>query len=242
MSVIGINAWVWTSPVNTDELAKLAPHVAAMGFDLIEVPIESTTDLDYTTAASIVRDAGLAVSVCAAMGPDRDLIHPDEGIRNNGMAYIRHCIEAAGTLGARNLIGPLYSAVGRCWQATPDERARDTDLLVAQLRELAAHAGEHGVTLGLEPLKPVRDQLHQPGGAGDRGRRSCGPSGPRSPARHLPHEYRGALDRRRDSSRGSEAAASARVRKRPGRGRLRARAVARGSRTPVARSASTVRS
>ena len=52
------------------------------------------------------------------MSPDRDLIHPDESIRANGMAYVRHCIEAASTLGSHESGGPLYSAVGRTWQAT----------------------------------------------------------------------------------------------------------------------------
>jgi D-psicose/D-tagatose/L-ribulose 3-epimerase len=33
-----------------------------------------------------------------------------------------------------------------------DERERDMELLVRQLRELAAYAGEHGVTLCIEPL------------------------------------------------------------------------------------------
>ena len=85
------------------------------------------------------------------MGPDRDLIHGDESIRVNGMAYLHHCIKAAKTIGATNLVGPIYSAVGRTWQQTGDERARDLDLLVPQLRELAAAAGEEGVVLCLEP-------------------------------------------------------------------------------------------
>ena len=152
MAQIGINAWVWSSPITTEELGRIAPIVAGMGFDLIEVPIESTTDLDYRKGAEIARSNKLAVSVCAAMGPDRDLIHPDESIRTNGMNYVRHCIDAAQTLGAENLVGPLYSAVGRTWQATPDERRRDLDLLVHQLRELAGYAGEHGVMLCVEPL------------------------------------------------------------------------------------------
>src|SRR5699024_10908088 len=92
------------------------------------------------------------VSVCAAMGPDRDLIHPDEAIRRNGMDYVRHCVEAARTLGARNVVGPLYSAVGRTWQSTADERTRDTDLLVEQLKTLSKHAGDNGITLCVEPL------------------------------------------------------------------------------------------
>jgi D-psicose/D-tagatose/L-ribulose 3-epimerase len=149
---IGVNGWVWSSPVNTEEFAKLAPKVAKMGFDLFEFGIESTADLDYASAGAIARDNKLAISVCAAMGPDRDLIHPEAGIRKNGMDYVRHCIEAAKTIGATNVVGPPYSAVGRTWQSTPEERKRDTDLLVKQLQELSAHAGDHGVVLCVEPL------------------------------------------------------------------------------------------
>ena len=148
----GVNAWVWSSPITTEEFAQLAPKVADMGFELLEVGLESTDDLDYARAASVARDHGLDVSVCAAMGPDRDLIHPDEGIRKNGMNYVRHCVEAARTLGAANVIGPLYSAVGRTWQSTEDERRRDTDLLVEQLRQLSVHAADNGVVLCVEPL------------------------------------------------------------------------------------------
>jgi D-psicose/D-tagatose/L-ribulose 3-epimerase len=152
MAQIGVNAWVWTSPVNTAEFGRLAPMVKKMGFDLIEFGIEGTSDLDYAQAATIARDNGLGVSVCAAMGPDRDLIHSDESIRSNGMDYVRHCIDAAKTVGAKNVIGPLYSAVGRTWQSTDDERRRDVDLLVRQLTELSTYAGDRGVGLAVEPL------------------------------------------------------------------------------------------
>ena len=152
MAQIGVNAWVWASPVHTEEFGRLAPIVAGMGFDLIEVGIESTGDLNYAKAAEIARANGLAVSVCAAMGPDRDLVHPDERIRASGMDYLRHCIDAAHTLGAGRVVGPIYSAVGRTWQASAEERKRDVDLLVRQLGELAKYAGDRGVWLGVEPL------------------------------------------------------------------------------------------
>jgi len=148
----GVNTWVWTSPLTTEELEKLAPHVAAMGFDWIEAPLENIGDLDHKRGAEIIRVHGLGVSACAAMGPDRDLIHPDAAVRENGMVYLRQAIDAAQTLGATQLVGPLYSAVGRTWQQTPDERARDVDLLVKNLSELAKHAGDHGVVLCIEPL------------------------------------------------------------------------------------------
>jgi D-psicose/D-tagatose/L-ribulose 3-epimerase len=148
----GISTWVWVSPLTTEGIAELAPKVKDIGYDQFEVPIEGTADIDYQRAAAILRDNGLAVSVCAAMGEDRDLIHPDKAIRDNGVAYIKHLVDAAAILGATNICGPLYAAVGRTWQMTADERARDTDLLVGELRELAAYAGDHGVKLGVEPL------------------------------------------------------------------------------------------
>ncbi len=148
----GVNTWVWTSPLTTAELEKIAPRVAEMGFDWIEAPLESIGDLEDKHGADIVRRHGLGVSACAAMGPDRDLIHPDEAIRKNGMAYLRQAIGATHALGGTNLVGPLYAAVGRTWQQTPAERARDLDVLVKNLGELARYAGDYGVILCVEPL------------------------------------------------------------------------------------------
>jgi D-psicose/D-tagatose/L-ribulose 3-epimerase len=149
---IGVNAWVWTSPLTTEELEKLAPKVKAMGFDRIEVPLEDLDDMDHKRGAEIIKEYDLGVSACAAMGEDRDLIHPDQAIRDNGMAYLKGSIRATHDLGGTNLVGPLYSAVGRTWQSTPEERARDTDLLVENLSELAKYAADFGVVLCVEPL------------------------------------------------------------------------------------------
>jgi D-psicose/D-tagatose/L-ribulose 3-epimerase len=148
----GINTWVWVSPLTTSRLEELAPHIAGLGFDWIELPLESLDDLDYERAAAIIRDSGLDVSCCVAMGPDRDLIHPDETIRENCMAYVRDCIDAVKTVGGTNLVGPLYAAVGRTWQQPADERARDLDILVANLSALSEYAADRGVVMGLEPL------------------------------------------------------------------------------------------
>jgi D-psicose/D-tagatose/L-ribulose 3-epimerase len=148
----GVNAWVWIAPITTEGLAQVMARVAEIGFDLIEVPIENPGAFDYGRTADVIRDHNLDVSVVAAMGPDRDLIHPEREIRDNGVAYVRHCIEVAQTLGGTNVAGPLYSAVGRVWKATPEERERDMELLVQQLRTLAEYAADRGVVLCVEPL------------------------------------------------------------------------------------------
>ncbi len=148
----GVNAWVWTSPLTTAEMEKLAPQVAQMGFDILEIPLEGLDDLDPQRGAELLKANGLSATACAAMGPDRDLIHPDKAIRDSGMAYIRGAVDLCEKLGITNLVGPIYATVGRTWQQTPEERAKDLDALVANLKELAAYAGDHGVILCLEPL------------------------------------------------------------------------------------------
>lgn len=148
----GVNAWVWTSPLTTAEMEKLAPQVAQMGFDILEIPLEGLDDLDPQRGAELLKANGLSATACAAMGPDRDLIHPDKAIRDSGMAYIRGAVDLCEKLGITNLVGPIYATVGRTWQQTPEERAKDLDVLVANLKELAAYAGDHGVILCLEPL------------------------------------------------------------------------------------------
>jgi D-psicose/D-tagatose/L-ribulose 3-epimerase len=149
---IGVNTWVWTSPLTTEELGKLAPQVKEMGFDWIEVPLESLDDMNHKRGSEIIREYDLGVSACAAMGSDRDLIHPEKAIRDNGMAYLKGAIQATHDLGGTNLVGPLYSAVGRTWESTQEERERDTDMLVENLSELAKYAADYDVMLCVEPI------------------------------------------------------------------------------------------
>jgi D-psicose/D-tagatose/L-ribulose 3-epimerase len=52
----GVNTWVWVSPLDDEALARLAPQIAEIGFDWIELPIESPGDFDYQRAAAIVRE------------------------------------------------------------------------------------------------------------------------------------------------------------------------------------------
>ncbi len=217
----GVNTWVWTSPLTVAELETLAPLVASMGFDWIEAPLESLDDLDYERANEIIRANGLGVSCCVAMGPDRDLIHPDAAIRESGMAYVRGAIEATAALSATNLVGPLYATVGRTWQQTPEERAHDLDLLVENLSALAEYAAKFDVVTVPRAAQSLRDQLYQPGHAGDRGHRPCQPSQLPDHARYVPHEHRGEVAGRRDPRRRPAAQAPARLRKRPRRAGLR---------------------
>ena len=78
--------------------------------------------------------------------------HDDEAIQQGGVSYLKSLIEAAVAMGSPIVAGPLYAAVGRTWQATPDQRRRELVRCAKNLKQVARYAEDKGITLALEPL------------------------------------------------------------------------------------------
>jgi D-psicose/D-tagatose/L-ribulose 3-epimerase len=96
--------------------------------------------------------AGIAIgSICAAMGPGRDLRGSTED-QETGSAYIRSLIDQAAELGCPRIIGPLYSVVGLIGSHEDAVKKQHFDLVVKNLKPLAAHAASKGIELCIEPL------------------------------------------------------------------------------------------
>jgi D-psicose/D-tagatose/L-ribulose 3-epimerase len=147
----GINTFLWTSPFTTKDL-PLLDKAKAMGFDLVEIPIEGEQDTDYAKAAEAYKRTGLDCSVCAIMGATRDPAHEDESIQRNGVTYLKHCIDAVVQMGGKKIGGPIYAAVGRTWQASDEQRKRELERCAKNLKQVARYAEDKGVILGMEPL------------------------------------------------------------------------------------------
>jgi D-psicose/D-tagatose/L-ribulose 3-epimerase len=147
----GLNTFVWSSPFQTKDLHFLN-HGKALGLDLVEIPIESIGDVDFAAGAEAYARNGLACSICAVMGAGRDPSHPDEKIQQAGIDYLAHLIDGAATMGGTMVAGPIYAAVGRQWQQTPEMRKKDLARAARNLRVAADYAEKKGVRLALEPL------------------------------------------------------------------------------------------
>jgi D-psicose/D-tagatose/L-ribulose 3-epimerase len=149
---LGVNTFVWTSPLDDSRLRELAPKIADWGFGAIELPLEAIGDWDPAAAGELLRSHRLTPVLCAVMPPGRNLVAPQGDERVTTTDYLLRCIDAAVDLGARAVVGPMYAAVGRTWRLQPDERRAMVADLRETLRPIAAYAGERGVMLGLEPL------------------------------------------------------------------------------------------
>ncbi|MGZ4386166.1 MAG: TIM barrel protein [Gaiellaceae bacterium] len=158
MSQLGANTWIWVSPFG-DKDVGLARHAKELGFDVLEFAIEATAGL----TAEVVRDAcatvGIGASVCGAFGPDRDLSHEEESVRRHGIDYLKYCVDFAGAVGAPQVAGPMYSAVGKARMLPDEEREQQRRWAVESLREAAEYAEARGVRLAIEPLNRFETDL-----------------------------------------------------------------------------------
>jgi D-psicose/D-tagatose/L-ribulose 3-epimerase len=155
---IGVNTWVWSSPFTTSDF-HLIPKVKRMGFDVFEVALDDASLIDVKLLRKMAEDNGLAVTICGAFGPTRDISSDDPAIRQNGVNYIRDSIRFAEAAGSRLFSGPVYSAVGKTRMIAEEQKQREWAWCVDNLRALAATATDAGVTVGVEPLNRFESDM-----------------------------------------------------------------------------------
>jgi len=147
----GINSFLFTSPF-TNESTRLFPKFKRWGFDTVEIPIEDPAHIDPAHVKRELDRNGLVCgTVCACMGPDRDLRGKPSDQRT-GLAYIQALIDQMVTLDCPALVGPVYSAVGRADAVPPKEYKKQWKTVVKHLKKLAAYAGKRNKLICLEPL------------------------------------------------------------------------------------------
>jgi len=156
--LFGASTFIWTSPFSNERL-PLIDHVKQLGFDIIEICIEDPDMIDVAAIAARLKQTGLKASVCGAFGPERDLSAEDLGIRENGVVYLRRCVEIAAGLGADSVVGPMYSATGKTRMLEASARREQWRLAVENIRRAAEIAACYGVTLGVEPLNRFETDL-----------------------------------------------------------------------------------
>jgi D-psicose/D-tagatose/L-ribulose 3-epimerase len=148
---VGLSTFILASPFSVEE-AWAFDRVAELGYDVIEVCIEDPQRITSEWLAQESRRTGIDVGICGAFGPDRDVSDPDPRRREDGMAYLRGCVDVAAAVGSPHVAGPMFSATGRAELLEPGERQARWRNAVESLRTVADYAGDRGVRLAIEPL------------------------------------------------------------------------------------------
>ncbi len=102
MRAIGVNTWVWTSPLTDSSAPGMIEKVAELGFDAVELPLENAGDLTAAALRGALDATGLVPCVVGAMAPGRDLVAASAedvarhaglpaGVRRPGSRHRRRC-------------------------------------------------------------------------------------------------------------------------------------------------------
>ena len=155
---LGLSTFVLASPFTNADL-HLMGKVKAMGFDVIEICIEDPSKLSSDKMVLAAREHGLDISICGAFGPNRDVSHEDEKIRELGIAYLNTCVDLAAEVGSTYVSGPMYSATGKARLLSPAERKQQFNWAVDSLNRVANYAQSRNVGLAIEPLNRFETDL-----------------------------------------------------------------------------------
>jgi D-psicose/D-tagatose/L-ribulose 3-epimerase len=147
----GINTFLFTSPFKTESVS-LFPKFKKWGFESVEIPVEDPSHIDPAAVKEALDKNKLVCgSVCACMGPDRDLRGTPEQ-QQTGMEYMMKVIDQMVVLGCPSLIGPVYSSVGRADAVPEKEYKQQWKTVVKNLKQLCKYAQKKGVQVCMEPL------------------------------------------------------------------------------------------
>jgi D-psicose/D-tagatose/L-ribulose 3-epimerase len=148
---LGINTFLFTSPFTNDSV-KLFPQFKKWGFQTVEIAIEDPSHIDPAVVkAALDKNKLVCGSVCACLGPDRDLRGTPEA-QQNALNYMQQVLDQMVVLDCPSLIGPVYSAVGRADAVPADEYKQQWKTVVRNLKQLCKYAEARGRQICMEPL------------------------------------------------------------------------------------------
>ncbi|MEV6032430.1 sugar phosphate isomerase/epimerase [Nonomuraea sp. NPDC052116] len=144
---IGVHALVWVGDTGPDSLAYAIDKTKATGFDLLEISLHDSANLDVAAAREALRTAGLGVACSRGLAFDADVSSDDPAVVERGEKLLHDSLATTRELGGTHFTGALYSALGKYGRPLSEAGRRN---VVVVLRRLAQEASGHGMTLGLE--------------------------------------------------------------------------------------------
>jgi D-psicose/D-tagatose/L-ribulose 3-epimerase len=144
---LGVHALVWVGDTSPASLTTAITSTRDAGFDLLEISLHDSINLDVERAAHELREAGLAVACSRGLAFDADVSSEDPQVVARGEKLLQDSLRITHALGGTHFTGALYSALGKYGHPLS---ARGRANVVRVLQGLAKDAEGLGMTLGLE--------------------------------------------------------------------------------------------
>jgi D-psicose/D-tagatose/L-ribulose 3-epimerase len=144
---IGVHALVWVGDTTPASVEHAIRKTKETGFDLLELSLHDSANLDVAAARDALRSAGLGVACSRGLAFDADVSSDDADVVARGEKLLHDSLTVTHELGGTHFTGALYSALGKYDRPLTDAGRRN---VVTVLRGLAQEARGRDMTLGLE--------------------------------------------------------------------------------------------
>ncbi|MCL4205639.1 MAG: sugar phosphate isomerase/epimerase [Pirellulaceae bacterium] len=144
----GMNLLLWTGELN-DSILPVLESLKDMGYDGVELPLFNL-GLDYAAWGRRLDDLGLDRTAVTVRGTEDNPISPDAAVRALGVEHNKRALDCCQAAGATALVGPYHSALGYFTGQGPT--GDEWKWGIESMQQVAEHAGQVGVTMGLETL------------------------------------------------------------------------------------------
>jgi D-psicose/D-tagatose/L-ribulose 3-epimerase len=146
-NALGVHALVWVGDTSPTSVTTAIEKTKAAGFDLLELSLHDSLNLDVARARAELAEAGLGVACSRGLAFDADVSSDDPETVERGARLLQDSLRLTHELGGSHFTGALYSALGKYDRPLSDAGRRN---VVTVLRDLAKEAQGLGMTLGLE--------------------------------------------------------------------------------------------
>jgi len=144
-----VHAYAWTSSWSNRDLPIL-DRAAGLGLDSVEIPLMELDAVDPLAIRERAERAGIGLLTSVACADDTDPSSEDDSVREAARGFLLGCVDATAAMGAQVFTGVTYSALGRRLDRRPTRA--DSERAAEVMRDVARHAAQRGVTLGIEPV------------------------------------------------------------------------------------------
>ncbi len=146
---LGIHAYAWCSQWTNEEL-DLIDRVKKLGLDFIEIPLMVLETFDAAAIKDRLNAVGLEAVTSTVLLDGTDITSEDSQIRENGVKYLKECVQASSDIGAKSFSGVIYSQHVKSLPNRPEEILWQYS--ADALRTVAQFAKGLNVKIGLEPV------------------------------------------------------------------------------------------
>jgi D-psicose/D-tagatose/L-ribulose 3-epimerase len=156
MNAFGLHAMVLVSDWDEAGAESAIQTAAAIGYDMIEVPLFDPDSTDLGRTRDLLRQHKLTPSVSLGLPAETDISSPDRAISGAGVAQLHKVVDATALIGGTIVAGVIGSAWQKYLSPATDAGYRNA---VSGIREVAQEARAKNVVLAVEVVNRFESNL-----------------------------------------------------------------------------------